>query len=63
VTDIQSGSPADQMGLQKGDIIISLNGRQINDVTTFKSLVSQRVDGWQIVLNRNGQVIQSYISG
>jgi len=63
VTDVQSGSPADQMGLQKGDIIVSLNGRQINDVGTFRSLASQRVDGWQIVLNRNGQVIQSYISG
>ena len=42
---------------------LSLNGRQINDVGTFRSLASQRVDGWQIVLNRNGQVIQSYISG
>jgi serine protease Do len=63
VTSIDSGSPAEQMGLQKGDIIVSIDGTQISDAGTFKSLVSTRADGWQIVLQRNGQVIQSYISG
>ena len=51
------------MGLQKGDVIVSIDGRNINDVGTFKSLVSTRADGWQIVLTRNGQTIQSYIGG
>jgi serine protease Do len=63
VTDVTPGSPADDMGLNKGDIIVSINGRQMDDVTTFKTLVSRRADGWQIVLQRNGQTIQSYISG
>lgn len=63
VTDIAQGSPADDMGLRKGDIILSLNGQDMQDVGTFKGLVSRRTNGWQIVLQRNGQVIQSYISG
>ncbi len=63
VTDVAANSPADEMGLRKGDIVLSLNGRQITDVSTFKSLVSGRSGGWQIVLNRGGQIIQSYISG
>ena len=63
VTNIDADSPADQMGLQKGDIIVSIDGTEIHDAATFKSLVSTRADGWQIVLQRNGQVIQSYISG
>ena len=63
VTQVTAGSPADDMGLRKGDIITAIDGRQIGDVATFKSLVSKRTDGWQIVLNRNGQVIQTYISG
>jgi len=63
VTDVVSGSPADEMGLQKGDVIVAIDGQRINDVGTFKSLVSTRTDGWQIVLNRNGQTIQSYVSG
>ena len=63
VTRIASGSPAEQMGLQTGDVIVSIDGRNINDLGTFKSLVSTRTNGWQIVLTRNGQTIQSYISG
>ena len=63
VTSVASGSPAEQMGLLKGDIIVAINGRQISDVGTFQRLVSTRTDGWQIVLQRNGQVIRSYISG
>jgi serine protease Do len=63
VTQVTAGSPADDMGLRKGDIITAIDGRQIGDVATFKSLVSKRTEGWQIVLNRNGQVIQTFISG
>jgi serine protease Do len=63
ISQVKSGSPADRMGLQKGDIIIAIDGHQINDVGTFKSLVSTRADGWQIVLQRDGQTIQSYVSG
>ena len=37
VTNVAAGSPADAMGLQKGDIIVSLDGRAITDVATFKS--------------------------
>src|SRR5690606_3395905 len=57
------GSPADRMGLRVGDIVIAINGQRINDVGTFKSLVSTRSEGWQIVIQRGGQTIQSFVSG
>lgn len=63
VTDVEPGSPADRLGLAKGDVIVSLNGQRFNDVDTFRSLVSQRTGGWQIVIERNGQTIQSFVSG
>jgi serine protease Do len=63
VTDVVEGSPAFRMGIEKGDVIVSLNGQDIKDVGTFKSLVSTRGNGWQIVLQRGGQTIQSFISG
>jgi len=63
VSNVAQGSPADRMGLRAGDIIISIDGKRINDVGTFKSLVSTRTDGWQIVLQRGGQTIQSFVSG
>jgi serine protease Do len=63
VSDVAAGSAAEAMGLMKGDIILSIDGKAITDATTFSKLVSARKNGWQIVLQRNGQVIQSYISG
>ncbi|RYE10011.1 MAG: Do family serine endopeptidase [Hyphomicrobiales bacterium] len=63
VSRVAAGSPADRMGLRAGDIIVSINGEKIDDVGTFSSLVSKRTDGWQIVLQRNGQTIQSFVSG
>ncbi|HVY50193.1 MAG TPA: Do family serine endopeptidase [Devosia sp.] len=63
VTQVAQGSPADDMGLRKGDIILSINGQDMQDAASFKSMVSRRTSGWQIVLQRNGQVIQSFISG
>ncbi|QMV04095.1 Do family serine endopeptidase [Devosia sp. D6-9] len=63
VTAIASGSPADQMGLQKGDIIISLNGTEMTDAETFKNTASSRANTWQIVLQRGGQVFRSFVSG
>jgi S1-C subfamily serine protease len=51
------------MGLRAGDIVIAINGQRINDVGTFRDLVSTRTRGWQIVIQRDGQTIQSYVSG
>ncbi len=63
VSKVAPGSPADGMGLRAGDIIVAINGQRINDVGTFKALVSTRTNGWQIVLQRGGQTIRSFVSG
>jgi serine protease Do len=63
VTDVASGSPADRMGLEKGDIILSLNGKDIADAAGFKQLASGRSDTWRIVLQRGNQVFRSIVSG
>jgi len=63
VSDVKANSPADQMGLQQGDVVLSLNGTQIGDVDTFKRIASSRASGWQIVIQRSGQIIRSYVDG
>jgi Do/DeqQ family serine protease len=63
VTSVAAGSPAEQMGLLQGDILLSLNGTTITDVDTFKKIASTSVSGWQIVIQRGGQLIRSYIDG
>jgi S1-C subfamily serine protease len=63
VTDVKPNSPAQQMGLLDGDIVVSLNGTDIGDVDTFKRIASARSRGWQIVIQRQGQLIRSYLDG
>ena len=38
VTSVQTGSPADQAGIRKGDIILEINRHSIKDVEDFRSL-------------------------
>ena len=63
ITNVASDSPADRMGLMAGDIILNLNGTDIRDVSTFKRIASGDVQGWQITLQRQGQLIRTYIDG
>ena len=49
---------ADRIGLQKGDIILSVNG---NDVTTTKVLAaaaSSEPMFWRVAIDRNGQILR-----
>jgi serine protease Do len=63
ISDVEANSPADRMGLKQGDIVLSLNGTNITDVATFKRIASSQVQGWQIVIQRQGQLIRSYVDG
>jgi Do/DeqQ family serine protease len=63
VRDVVPGSPADDMGLRPGDIILSLNGRDTVDAETFASVANARPQAWQIVLQRRGRVFRSIVSG
>lgn len=63
VTAVEPGSPADRLGLQPEDIVLALNGIDIRDIETFESVASQNPRSWQIVLQRDGRVIRSFVSG
>lgn len=63
VRSVADGSPAQQMGLRAGDIILNLNGQDMTDAESFKSLASQRPDAWKIVLQRGNQILRSFVSG
>jgi len=63
IVEVAPNSPADAMGLRKGDIILSLNGEDMKDLDAFGKIAASRQRGWQIVLQRGNQVIRSYVSG
>jgi Do/DeqQ family serine protease len=58
VTKVGDG-PAAQIGLQPGDIVRSVNGRQIANVRDLVGASSVRVPAWQVTIERNGQQISA----
>ena len=63
VRAVEAGSPAQRMGIETGDVIVSLNGQNMTDARTFQQVTNARPDGWQIVLQRGGRVFRSVVSG
>jgi serine protease Do len=63
ITAIEPGSAADQMGLRVDDIILSLNNVPMDTASAFQTTASNRVRTWQIILQRDGKVMQSIVSG
>jgi len=58
VTAVASGSPADRFGMQKGDIVLSVNG---NDITATKVLAAVAGSDplfWRVAIDRNGQILR-----
>jgi len=58
VGDVSPNSPAAKAGLQKGDIIVSMNGKPVNDSNDLRMTVSMMAPGSSVDLKvtRNGAV-------
>jgi putative serine protease PepD len=57
VGSITTGGPADDAGLQSGDIVTDIDGRPINDATDLSTYVNTKAPGDKITMTvqRNGQ--------
>jgi S1-C subfamily serine protease len=52
-----AGGPAQEVGLQPGDIIRTVNGRQVGSVHDLMGAVSAPASAWQVTIERGGQQI------
>ncbi|WP_225873885.1 Do family serine endopeptidase [Terrihabitans soli] len=57
ILDIENGSVADRVGLEKGDRVLMLNDQKIDSVNTLASASEASEKLWKVTIQRGGQVV------
>lgn len=63
VTDVDDNSPAGQLGLDVGDIIVKVDGTTIDRVATLKRALRRPSGRWAVVIRRNGKLLSVVVQG
>jgi len=63
VESVEDSSFAARAGLQKGDVVVSVNGMPIGTTKDLARVIATAPTAWQIAINRNGEVLTSLFSG
>lgn len=63
ILSVRNGSIASNIGFAVGDIIVSVGGVAVDNVTTLDTLLRQRVSVWQVDVKRQGRVLSLQIRG
>jgi Do/DeqQ family serine protease len=62
VTEVGEG-PGRQLGFRKGDVIIDVNGQDVDSVQTLSVILAQGADFWSLAVNRNGRLLRLRVTG
>ena len=63
VSEIEDGSVAASLGIQKGDVVIAVNDAKIERTSDLKRATERRKAFWKLTLSRGGQVFTTVING
>jgi S1-C subfamily serine protease len=64
LAEIDSGSVAQRVGFQKGDVILAINGERVTSSKDLERMIARGGQGmWQITINRGGKVMTSVLGG
>ena len=63
VLGLRRGSAADQIGVRRGDIVVRVNGLDIDSVATFNEAVASPRGGWELAIRRDGKVLTTRVQG
>jgi serine protease Do len=58
IADVVSGGPAEEAGIQRGDVIIEFDGKEVRDTSHLKNMVANTSPGKTVAvkLSRNGEI-------
>jgi len=63
ISEIEDGSPAQQFGFQKGDVLLEINGSKLDNTRRVERVTRERVNAWRMSINRGGQVLTTVFGG
>ncbi len=63
IVGVADGSTAQSIGLQRGDIVLSVNNQDINKTSDLDRVVRAGSRLWRLLINRGGQQISATFSG
>jgi Do/DeqQ family serine protease len=63
VADVASDTPAAQLGLRKGDIIVAVDGEEVGSSRDLEKLNRARQYYWKLTINRGGQLVTTIVGG
>jgi Do/DeqQ family serine protease len=61
ITEVAPGTPAAQIGLAVGDIVLDVNGESVDSTATMQTLAAADARLWRFSINRNGRVLPTVI--
>jgi S1-C subfamily serine protease len=60
VTKIKRGSPAMNVGIRPGDLLMELNGQEISSLDQVMTIVDSDPGFWSYKINRGGRILKQY---
>ena len=63
VAEVADNTPAADVGFQKGDVLLSINGAKITSTKVLEEQTRARALNWRVSINRGGQVVSTVIGG
>ena len=63
VAEVNLRSSAQRHGFQVGDIIVAVNGIEIDSTDTLKDVTSQRTNSWDLQIDRQGRILSISMRG
>ncbi|SIQ04129.1 Do/DeqQ family serine protease [Rhizobium sp. RU20A] len=60
IVEVKRGSPAARIGLQAKDIVVAVNGEQIDKSKTLETAVATDPAFWRVEILRDGQLIRQF---
>ena len=63
VAAVGDGSTAAQVGVQKGDIVVAVNGQKIATTRDLEKACAERARWWDLTIQRKGETIRTRLGG